>query len=300
MAIQKILNAILYGVAADTKPTTYANNTLFFEQDTGTIFRWNSGGSSWDILVGASKTETLTNKTIAAGSNTITGIVDANIGTHTTTKITTSSKSLLNSAIVYNDQANTYGDFDQTIRSARLKVANPANTFNYVVTGSAIAADRTLTLPLLTGADQVTTDAFTTTLTNKTVNATNNTITDTSQATGDILRNNGSKFVRLARGSANQVLQTNSGGTDIAWATISSYTEAKNTSTQSQTVGTNTTFTIAHGLTGTPTWYEVEPAAVDAVGMFYLTIDATNITVNYTFPPPTGTSNMIFNWRAAQ
>lgn len=298
MAIQKILNSILYGVAADTKPTTYANNTLFFEQDTGTIFRWNSGGSSWDILVGASKTETLTNKTIAAGSNTITGIVDANIGTHTTSKITTNSKSLLNSAIVYNDQANVYGDFDQTIRSARLKVANPANTFNYVVTGSAIAADRALTLPLLTGADQVTTDAFTTTLTNKTVNASNNTITDTSQATGDILRNNGSKFVRLARGSANQVLQTNSGGTDIAWATISSYTEAKGTATKSGDAST-TAFTIAHTITGTPTYYTVIPTSIEADSPYYLSIDATNITLTYNFAPPTGTSNLTYVFRAA-
>jgi alanine dehydrogenase len=298
VAIQKILNSILYGASGDTKPTVYANNTLFFEQDTGTIYRWNSGGSSWDILVGASKTETLTNKTIAAGSNTISGIVDANIGTHTTSKITTTSKSLLNSAIVYNDQANVYGDFDQTIRSARLKVANPANTFNYVVTGSAIAADRTLTLPLLTGADQVTTDAFTTTLTNKTVNATNNTITDTSQATGDILRNNGSKFVRLARGSANQVLQTNSGGTDIAWATISSYTEGKGSSTKSGDAST-TAFTIAHGLGGTPTWFNVEPTSIEADSDIYLTADGTNITVTYNFAPPTGTSNLTYVWRAA-
>jgi hypothetical protein len=58
------------------------------------------------------------------------------------------------------------------------------------------------------------------TITNKTINATNNTITDTSIATGDILKSNGTKFVRLARGTANQVLAVNSGGTDLAWTTL--------------------------------------------------------------------------------
>jgi hypothetical protein len=61
-------------------------------------------------------------------------------------------------------------------------------------------------------------DAFATTLTNKTLVAASNTITDTSAAAGDILKHNGTKFVRLARGTANQVLTTNSGATDIAWA----------------------------------------------------------------------------------
>jgi hypothetical protein len=67
MTVQKITNAILYGVAADTKPTNYADNTLFFVQDTGEIYRSTSG--AWSIIAGASKTETLTNKTISARDN---------------------------------------------------------------------------------------------------------------------------------------------------------------------------------------------------------------------------------------
>jgi hypothetical protein len=230
MAIQKITNAILYGVAADTKPTTYANNTLFFEQDTGNIFRWNAGGTSWDLFVGASKTETLTNKTLTSPV----------IGT-------------------------------------------------IVNTG-------TLTLP--TSTDTLVGRATTDTLTNKTVNATNNTITDSSTATGDILRSNGTKFVRLARGSANQVLQTNSGGTDIAWASISVYTEAKGTATKSGDAST-TAFTIAHTLGGTPTYYTVIPTSIEADSPYYLTVDATNITLTYNFAPPTGTSNLTYVFRAA-
>jgi hypothetical protein len=289
---------MIFGLAADTKPTTFANNTLYFEQDTGNVFRWNSGGSSWDLFIAASKTETLTNKTIAAASNTISGIVDANIGTHTSTKITITAKGQLNSAIVYNDAANVFGDFDQSFRSTRLRLANPANTFFYTFTTSAIAANRAITVPLLTADDQVTLDAFATTLTNKTLSATNNTITDASTATGDLFVSNGTKFVRRAKGTGLQVLRTNSGATDIEWATISSYTEGKGSSTKSGDAST-TTFTIAHGLGSSPSFYTVSATSTDADSEFFLTVDATNITVNYPFPPPTGTSNLTYVWRAA-
>jgi len=112
---------------------------------------------------------TLTNKTIVAGSNTITGIVDVNIDAHTTTKITTTAKGQLNSAIVYNDQVNVYGDFDQSIRNNRMRFANPANTFFYLMGTSAIVANRTLTLPLLAGNDTFVFEGFTQTLSNKTI-----------------------------------------------------------------------------------------------------------------------------------
>jgi hypothetical protein len=346
---------------------------------------------------------TLTNKTIAVagGNNTITGIVDVNIDAHTTSKITTTSKALLNSSIVYTDQINTFGAFAQTFPSSQLHVNNPAGTFAYIIAGSAITANRTLTIPLLLGNDQVTTDAFATTLTNKTLTASantitglvdanmnphttskittltkallntsiayvdqsntfsandqiipsgnfklsnsgfssilsvgtlagnvtltlpsiadtvvartttdtltnktlvaaSNTITDTSAVTGDILRHNGTKFVRLARGTANQVLTVNSGATDIAWAaaTGGGFTEAKGSSTQSGDAST-TAFNIAHGLTGTPTWVNAEPKTTDADDDFAVTVDATNITITYPFPPPTATNNLAWWWRAA-
>ncbi len=59
------------------------------------------------------------------------------------------------------------------------------------------------------------------TFTNKTINATDNSITDSSQALGDILKNNGSKFVRFPRGTSLQVLRVNAGATDLEYATIS-------------------------------------------------------------------------------
>ncbi len=60
------------------------------------------------------------------------------------------------------------------------------------------------------------------TLTHKTINTVDNTITATSTAAGDLMTSNGTKFVRKARGSALQVLRTNSGATDIEWASLDS------------------------------------------------------------------------------
>jgi hypothetical protein len=62
--------------------------------------------------------------------------------------------------------------------------------------------------------------------------------------------------------------------------------------------GTQTQFTIAHGLAGTPKVAIVTPASNDAKGTFYITIDATNIYVNYATAPPAGTNNVVLMWRA--
>lgn len=80
------------------------------------------------------------------------------------------------------------------------------------------SSNKVLTLPDTT--DTIVTRNFTETLTNKTISLNGNTITATSMATGDLIKSNGSSFVRFGRGSALQVLRTNSGGTDLEWATI--------------------------------------------------------------------------------
>lgn len=60
-------SGIYTGLDADTKPTSgVPTNSLFIKTDTGEISKYN--GSSWDIIIGASKTETLTNKTLTAPS----------------------------------------------------------------------------------------------------------------------------------------------------------------------------------------------------------------------------------------
>ena len=84
--------------------------------------------------------------------------------------------------------------------------------------GPAIS-NKTLTLP--NASDTLVAQGTVDTLTNKTINASNNTLTDTSTSLGDLLKSNGTNFVRFARGSSLQVLRTNTGATELEWATVS-------------------------------------------------------------------------------
>ena len=254
-----------------------ANRTLNLPLLTGT-----------DTLVGEAHTATLTNKTIAAGSNTITGLANANIdaaaaiavsklaaGTNTYVLTTTggvpvwaaptaftpptgtgvalvSGGALVGAAGTVNLASGTYvsgtlavanggtgitsfgagvATWLGTPSSANLAAAvtdetgsgslvfgtaptfkttltlrNPADTFSYIFTPAAIAANRTLTLPLLTGNDTMVTEAFTQTLTNKTISGASNTITNvslTSGVTGTLpVANGGTGITSLGAGVA--------------------------------------------------------------------------------------------------
>jgi hypothetical protein len=64
------------------------------------------------------------------------------------------------------------------------------------------------------------------TLTNKTINASDNTITDTSTSLGDLLKSNGTKFIRMPRGTAGQMLRTNAAATDVEWSVYREVLEA--------------------------------------------------------------------------
>lgn len=97
-----------------------------------------------DTLVMANHVQTLTNKTINAASNTLTGVARTDAG-------------------------NTFGDFDNSFKDNRLLINNPADTFAYTIIASAIGANRNVTLPLLTANDTFVTANFAQTLTNKTI-----------------------------------------------------------------------------------------------------------------------------------
>jgi hypothetical protein len=87
--------------------------------------------------------------------------------------------------------------------------SNQSHTYRFVPGN--ITANRDMTIPALTGNDVFVFAAHGQTLTNKTVNSTDNTITSTSQAAGDVLVNNGTKYVRLAKGSDGTFLGVSSG-----------------------------------------------------------------------------------------
>lgn len=209
------------------------------------------------------------------------------------------AKSNLPVTTVFTDQTNTFGAFNQVFPSSQLYIQNPAGTFAYITAGSAITGNITITLPLLTANDQYTFDNFGTTLTNKTQVLTNNTLTDTSAALGDLIKHNGTKFLRLPKGTANQILAVNSAGTDVVWtAPPAASTIDPFGSFSKNGDATSLIFTQTHGLGSAPRWLSVTATSVDADDDMIFSSDATNITITYSFPPPQGTSNLSWTWRA--
>jgi hypothetical protein len=62
--------------------------------------------------------------------------------------------------------------------------------------------------------------------------------------------------------------------------------------------GSQTQFTIPHGLIGIPKSYRVEAGSSDAKGDKYVTADDTNLTVTFATAPPSGTNNVVLVWQA--
>lgn len=174
------------------------------------------GSTVNDDLVLRTFAQSLTNKTIDASLNTLSNISDASIDTHTSTKISITNKLQLNSLIVYTDQANVFGAFDQTFQNARLKLVDNSTAFRYIFNTSTLAAHRNITLPALTSDDEFVFKNFAQTLSNKTINATSNTLTDTGAVLGAILKHNGTKYVNLPVGATTNMVLV-SDGTDASW-----------------------------------------------------------------------------------
>jgi hypothetical protein len=123
---------------------------------------------------------------------------------------------------------NDWGTNMQTFRHQNIQFRNPLNTFSYILNTGAITADRNISLPVLTADDTIVFVDAEQTLENKTlINATipslivdvdSSTIKhSTTNNSGDLLVNNGTKYDRLARGTANQVPIMNPTGTGIIW-----------------------------------------------------------------------------------
>jgi len=144
---------------------------------TGDIAISNAGvvSISSDVIVNAdvnssaaiafSKLATLATGQIIVGNG---GVPTAAIMSGDATISNTGVVSLVGT-VVQTDQTNTYGSFAQTFPFDTLFIQNPAQTATFQITGSAITSNTTVTLPILPGNDTFVTEAFTQTLTNKTL-----------------------------------------------------------------------------------------------------------------------------------
>jgi hypothetical protein len=63
--------------------------------------------------------------------------------------------------------------------------------------------------------------------------------------------------------------------------------------------GYTDTYVIPHGFGSTPTHVTVDPQSPEANDDYTITWDAVNITLNYAFPPPEGTDNLLFYYRVS-
>ncbi len=208
-------------------------------EDISSIVNWNTYGLNLNCLSDDIRSEIKTLMTTAGGFSSLTSeeksiasswfVVDKSSRDtiHTTTQQENFAKELSKKL-----------DNDRYIKESNIKyisikdsdgfnlnngvfiLPNTSSEFNYKIIGSSISSDRVLNIPLLTSDDVLVTASFSQVLTNKTLNSTNNTITSTSQAVGDILKNNGSKYVRMGKGSPLQVLRVNTGGTDLEYASL--------------------------------------------------------------------------------
>jgi hypothetical protein len=114
----------------------------------------------------------------------------------------------------------------------------------------------------------------------------------TSAAQGDIIARNATQYVNKAKGTALQILRTNSGATDIEWATLDNERVGKS---QASGNASTTVFNIAHGVGSNPTYAFVNCSS-QTIDFTYVT-DATNIVVTFATAPASGTNNVVMYWR---
>lgn len=101
----------------------------------------------------------------------------------------------------------------------RLRIWNPAKTFSYRIRGSALLADRDITLPILTANDEIAMLMHASEFQNKTINVNLNTLRNTSNSIGQLLVGDGTKYLPLNMGaSAGHVLTINAGVNGLEWA----------------------------------------------------------------------------------
>ena len=118
-------------------------------------------------VVGTTDTQTLTNKTIAAGSNTLSGLTHGSEVDNPTSGVHGAT-----GTIVGTSDTQTLSNKTLTLP----EINDTSSDHQYIFGVSELTLDRTITFPLLTGNDIFVFNDFAATLTNKTIAAGSNTI----------------------------------------------------------------------------------------------------------------------------
>lgn len=196
---------------------TLTNKTINTASNTITVVEADI--SDLGSYITASSVDTLTNKTFDANGtgNSLSNIDIADHSASGTPDATTFYRG-------DNTWATPAGSGDmvlagtQTVTGAKtftdnaFLIQNPAETFEYLFQGGAIVADRTITLPVLTGGDTLVFEAHTQTLTNKTLTTptigsfTNATHDHADAAGGGAIANKAITVAMLADGTDGELI----------------------------------------------------------------------------------------------
>lgn len=253
--------------------------------------KWDSVTSKWIVynIAGLTgETNTMTNLTGTTGS---VGIFKGKVGVNfEMKKLNTDSSSVT----ITDDTANNEVDIGVIDATTALKGLVQLATFTQTTTGLAVQASDTRLSNARTPSTHATNHKSGGTDTIK--------VNELAAPTSNITTCN-------ATISTNGLAPVLPNSSVLFWNGVGGWTEPvgtasgvsgngsvlRNVSTKSGD-GINKVFTIAHGMTITPTAYFVDPVTFDALGFFTKTVDATYITITYTTAPPSGTNNLKYSW----
>ena len=201
MAITYLAGNNIAGLANDRTglTTTYLlTGTTFLETDTDDMYQWD--GDSWNVVAGDAIAQTLANKTLTSPvintptvGTSLSMLEDATIIFEGATDNTNETiltvvdptgdrtVSIPDATDTLVGKATTDVLTNKTLTSPVLttpQINDSAANHQYIFGVADLAANRTVALPLLTGNDTFTFNAFAATLTNKTIDSDSNTITN--------------------------------------------------------------------------------------------------------------------------
>lgn len=154
--------SILPEANGGTNFSSYTTGDLIQASAAGTLAKLNSVATGNVLISGGVAT-------ISSWGKVTSSHIDATVQTSGLSWLLASGGALTANNTISGAFTATFTNTNTKFNSGVLQVRNPANTFDYTFVGSALAATRNATLPLLTGDDTFVFESHTQTLNNKTM-----------------------------------------------------------------------------------------------------------------------------------